>query len=388
MQESRRLRWLHHSCASYSQTRYGVPDYNIDWRGWHPPHPEISPDADTITHVLAAEHRLLNSLESVPSMANLGHLLTSQRELSNLAAGRARDIAPEQAAQFRNREQNLGKVSKAARTADGLAGTGASATQHSSDAVRLLVTIPVGEAIGVDALRNLEKLFRHVDNTLCRAIEHGFNTRIYLVRNTLPRIDPTDGLQPHQARQIFEPLQHEGRAPLVALARRHLRSDPVRMAPQGLSRSRALTSTMPSTTAGTPAAAESPCSASRTIGIRSQPSRHVPAGIDTTDLCPNTKPLVPSLRRNPTRHRAPHRQHPGDTIIRPDGLPKEHRPSVDSRVVEVVALGAPRAVPRGHTYAVRKRHRNGIDFALSLTVHCPSFHPLKSLLSSTSRSAT
>ncbi|MFE6645022.1 hypothetical protein ACFVJS_00570 [Nocardioides sp. NPDC057772] len=139
-----------------------------------------------------------------------------------------------QAAQFRTREQNLAKVSKAARTAGGLAGTGADATAHSAEAVRLLVTIPVGDPVQVDAFRNLDKLFRHVDNALHRAIEHGFNTRIYLVRNTLPRIDPTDGLQPHLARQIFEPLQHQGRTPLVAVARRYLRTDPVRMAPPGV----------------------------------------------------------------------------------------------------------------------------------------------------------
>ncbi|MGY0390581.1 hypothetical protein ACWZJV_26715 [Nocardioides sp. WG-D5] len=221
-------------CSTRSQARYGIPDYNIDWRGWHAPHPEISPDADTITRVIAAEHRLLSSLKTVPSMANLRHLLHSQRELSNLAALRARDIAPEQAAQFRRREQNLAKVSKTARTAGGLAGTGASATQRSADAVRLLATIPIGEMIDVDALRNLDKLFRHIDNALHRAIEYGFNTRIYLVRNTLPRIDPTDGLQPHRARQIFEPLQHEGRTPLVAVARRYLRTAPVQIAPPGV----------------------------------------------------------------------------------------------------------------------------------------------------------
>ncbi|MER7604684.1 hypothetical protein [Nocardioides sp. NPDC127503] len=220
-------------CATHSQARYGIPDYNIDWRGWHPPQPEISPDADTITEVLAAEHRLLNSLRTVPSMANLRHLLASQRELSNLAVQRARDIAPEQAAHFRRREQNLGRVSKAARTAGGLAGTGASATQHSADAVRLLVTIPTNEAIDVDAIRNLVKLFRHVDNTLCRAIEHGFNTRIYFVRNTLPRVDPGDGLLVHQACQTFEPLQHKGRARLIAVARRYLRAAPAPMSAPG-----------------------------------------------------------------------------------------------------------------------------------------------------------
>lgn len=220
-------------CASHSQALYRIPDHNIDWRGWRPAQPETSSGADPITHVLAAEHRLLNSLKAVPSMPNLRHLLTSQRELSNLAALRARDIAPEQSAQFRTREQNLAKVLRAARTAGGLAGTGADATQHSAEAVRLLVNIPVGEAVPLDALRNLEKLFRHVDNTLHRAIDHGFRTRIYLVRNTLPRIDPTDGLQPHQAHQIFEPLQREGRTPLAAVARRYLRTDPVRMAPPG-----------------------------------------------------------------------------------------------------------------------------------------------------------
>lgn len=230
------VRWLDRyaeECSVLRHNRSGVPAYSMDWRGWYRPQPEISPDADTITRVLAAEHRLLNSLKTVPSMANLRHLLTSQRELSNLAALRARDIAPEQAAEFRTREQNLAKVSRAARTAGGLAGTGAGATAHSAEAVRLLVTIPVGDPVKINAFRNLDKLFRHVDNALHRAIEHGFNTRIYLVRNTLPRIDPTDGLQPHRAQQIFEPLHQDGRTPLVATARRYLRTDPVRMAPPG-----------------------------------------------------------------------------------------------------------------------------------------------------------
>lgn len=218
-------------CTTQGQARYRNLDYSIDWRGWHPPEPEISPGADPIMHVLAAEHRLLNSLKAVPSMANLRHLLTSQRELSNLAALRARNVAPEQAACFRTREQNLAKVLKAARTAGGLAGTGAEATQHSAEAVQLLIKVPVGEAVQVDALRNLVKLFRHVDNTLNRAIDRGFRARIYLVRTRLPRIDPTDGHQPHQARQIFEPLQHEGRTPLVAVAHRYLRTDPIPMAP-------------------------------------------------------------------------------------------------------------------------------------------------------------
>ena len=84
-------------CSTHAQARLGEPDYNIDWRGWHPPDPEIAPDADPIVHVLGAEHRLLNSLAYVPSMANLRHLITSQRELSHLAAGLAGDTAPAQA---------------------------------------------------------------------------------------------------------------------------------------------------------------------------------------------------------------------------------------------------------------------------------------------------
>lgn len=219
--------------ADQLRTSYGKADYNIDWRGWHPPDPEIAPDAPVITRVLAAEHRLLNALTTVPSMINLRHLISSQRELSHLAADRARDIAPEQAARFRHRERGYATLGRASRSAAGLAGTGAAATRHSADAARTLVTIPVGEPVSPEAFRNLDKLFRHVDNRLAAAIEQGFNTRIYLVRATLPRIDPTDGALAHQAREIFEPLQREGRTPLIAVARRYLRTDPVAMVPPG-----------------------------------------------------------------------------------------------------------------------------------------------------------
>lgn len=220
-------------CSTRAQELYRTPDHNIDWRGWHPAEPEIAPDADIITQVVASEHRLLNSLTAIPSMTNLRHLLSSQRELSHLAANRARDIAPEQAAHFRRRERTYASLSRASRTAAGLAGTGAEATRHSADAVRLLVQVPVGEPIKVEALRNLDKLCRHVDNRLASTIEQGFSVRLYFVRRTLPRIDPTDGKLAHRSRVIYEPLQRDGGSPLIAVARRHLRSDPVRMAPPG-----------------------------------------------------------------------------------------------------------------------------------------------------------
>lgn len=220
-------------CATRTQELYRKPNHNIDWRGWRPAAPEITPDADLIIQVVAAEHRLLNSLKAIPSMSNLRHLLHSQRELSHLVADRAREFAPEQAAHFRRREQTYGALIRASRTAAGLAGTGAEATRHSAEATRLLVRIPVGAPLNVQALRNLDKLVRHVDNRLAAGIEQGFNVRIYLVRSTLPRIDPSDGNLAHQARVIYEPLQREGRAPLIALARQRLRTDPVRMAAPG-----------------------------------------------------------------------------------------------------------------------------------------------------------
>lgn len=232
---TRHLEHYADECATLSQTRYRSPDYNIDWRGWYPPEPEISPDADPMTHVIAAEHRLLNSLRTVPSMANLRHLLTSQREVSHLAADRAREVSPEQAARFHAREQTYARLLRAARGAGGLAGTGAAATGHSAQAVRLLATIHLGEPITIDAFRNLDKLFRHVDKRLSAAIEHGFNTRLYLVRRTLPRIDSTDGRTTHGARYFYDPLPREGQSPLIAIARRHLHTEPPRMAAPGSS---------------------------------------------------------------------------------------------------------------------------------------------------------
>ena len=219
-------------CASLTQDLYRMPNHNIDWRGWHPPAAD-APHADLITQVIAAEHRLRDSLTTIPSMTNLRHLLHSQRELSHLAADRARDLAPEQAAHFRHRERAYAALIRASRSAAGLAGTGAEATRHSADAARLLVQIPVGHPINSEALRNLDKVARHVDNRLAAAIEHGFKLRVYLVRSSLPRIDPNDGKLAHQTRVTYEPLRREGRAPLIALTRRHLRTDPAIMAPPG-----------------------------------------------------------------------------------------------------------------------------------------------------------
>lgn len=228
----RGLRTYADDCASLAQERYRKPNHNIDWRGWHPA-PSDDPDADLITQVIAAEHRLLNSLTAIPSMTNLRHLLHSQRELSHLAADRALNLAPEQAARFRRRERTYAALTRASRTAAGLAGTGAEATWHSAEATRLLVKIPVGEPISVEGLRNLDKLVRHVDNRVAAAIEQGFKLRVYLVRSSRPRIDPADGRLVHRARVIYEPLERDGRTPLIALARRRLRTDPVRMAAPG-----------------------------------------------------------------------------------------------------------------------------------------------------------
>lgn len=220
-------------CSTRAQALYGAPDYIIDWRGWHPPPPELPSDADVISRVLAAEHRLLDALTEVPSMANLRILFTSQRGLSDLAAERARNTALEQAARFRRREHAYGRLTRASRAAAGLAGTGSAATQHSADAVRALATLPVDALITKDAWRNLAKLAHHVDNRICAAIEEGFNTRLYLIRRPLPRIDATDGNLVHRTREIFDPLQHEGRPPLIAIARRYLHTEAPRMVAPG-----------------------------------------------------------------------------------------------------------------------------------------------------------
>lgn len=52
----------------------------------------------------------------------------------------------------------------------------------------------------------------------------------------LPRIDSAEGRLTHQCREIFDPLARDSsRTPLIALARRHLRTDPVRIAVPGSS---------------------------------------------------------------------------------------------------------------------------------------------------------
>lgn len=217
-------------CVVHVRERSGKLDSNLDWRGWRPPAPEVPPSAEPIDHVIAAERRLLNSLGSVPSMANLRHLLTSQREVSHLAAIRTRDHDRELANCFHRREHAYGSLLRASRTAAGLLGTGAEATRHSADAVNRLVSISAAAPIPVGSLHDLATTFRQVDNALFAAIEEGFGARLYFVRRALPRIDPTDGHLTHQARELFDPLQRAGRTPLITIARRYLRTNPVRTA--------------------------------------------------------------------------------------------------------------------------------------------------------------
>ncbi|WP_406021843.1 hypothetical protein OH802_21385 [Nocardioides sp. NBC_00850] len=220
-------------CGTHTRARFERPDYNIDWRGWRPPDPQITVAAGPMTQVIAAEHRLLNSLTAIPSMTNLRHVLISQRELSHLAANLARTSAPEQAASFRARERTYRSLCRASSSAAGLAGTGAVATQHSADATTRLAAIPPETRIARSEFRNLSKLFRHVDNTLCSAIEQGFSTRLYLVRCTRPRIDTTDGRLVHQSRTAVGPVQRRSHVPLITIARRELRTDPVPMTGPG-----------------------------------------------------------------------------------------------------------------------------------------------------------
>ncbi|MER7303201.1 hypothetical protein ABTX24_26345 [Nocardioides sp. NPDC127514] len=217
-------------CVVHVCERSGKLDSNLDWRGWQPLDPEVSPNAEPIVHVIAAERRLLNSLGSVPSMANLRHLMTSQREVSHLAALRTGDHDRELANRFHRREHAYGSLLRASRTAAGLLGTGAEATRHSADAVDRLVSISAVSPIPLGSLHELDTLFRQVDNALCAAIEEGFSARLYFVRRALPRIDPTDGHLTHQARELFDPLQCKGHTPLITIARRYLRTNPVRTA--------------------------------------------------------------------------------------------------------------------------------------------------------------
>lgn len=141
--------------------------------------------------------------------------------------------APEHADRFRRRERAYESLVRASRTAAGFLGTGAEATRHSADAVNRLAGVSAESPIPVSSFRDLNMLFRQVDNALCAALEQGFGARIYLVRRTLPRIDSAEGRLTHQCREIFDPLARDSRTPLIALARRHLHTDPARMAAPG-----------------------------------------------------------------------------------------------------------------------------------------------------------
>ena len=202
-------------------------DYTVDRRGWRPPPRAIDgPARAGIAGVIQAEHNVLIHLNGFPNALNFRRLLDSQRELSNLLAGRLATAEPESSARWAQRASRYAALHREARDLGGHVGDGSAALAEAAHAITRLRRLPRDSQISQRALRDLTVLCHRVDERLADLFAQGAQERLYFVRTKLPRIDDRGGRITHRVRERFAPIISPVQTDLVHLMREQLRHEP------------------------------------------------------------------------------------------------------------------------------------------------------------------
>lgn len=225
-------------CASLAAS--GEQDYTVDLRGWRPP-PVIlpAPPMPQMKGVLQAEHNLLIHLRGFPNALNLKRVIFSQREISHELADRATSAAPELVERWLTRERTYANLQREARNLGGRIGDGGWAAAEGANAISRLRKMPERTQLDAGALRDLDRLFMHVDARLAAILDHGVTERLYFLTAKLPRISDADGHLVHVIRERFVPVSSPGRTNLLTIVDQQLRPEPgPPKSPAGAARSR------------------------------------------------------------------------------------------------------------------------------------------------------
>jgi hypothetical protein len=207
-------------------------DYTVDRRGWRPPPRTIDgPARAGLAGVIQAEHNVLIHLNGFPNALNFRRLLDSQRELSNLLAGRVATEEPESSARWAQRASTYAALHREARDLGGQVGDGSAALAEAAHAILRLRSLPRDSQISQRALRDLTVLCHRVDERVADLFAQGAHERLYFVRTKLPRIDDLDGQITHRVRERFTPIISPIQTDLVHLVRERLRPEPAPACP-------------------------------------------------------------------------------------------------------------------------------------------------------------
>lgn len=226
------LRRAARACLHLARAR--DPDYSVDLRGWRPTSRlDERPDHHGIAGVVQAEYNLLVRLIDPPSAANLKRILDSQAELSGLLARRVQDRNSDVAAGWQRRGQTYLSLLHELWNLDGRIGHGGAAAAEGHLAVTRMREAPHERSDLVRAIRDLDRIFVHIDNRVRDILDLGIYQRIYLAKRAVQRLSGQPTKQVHRPIELFEPIDFRTTDRL-----NHLRRDLVARQPPPPSASR------------------------------------------------------------------------------------------------------------------------------------------------------
>lgn len=211
-------------CAAHAG--YDKPDYSVDQRGWRPPVQLVDgPALPGLDGVLQAQNNLLVHLRHQPDAYSLRLIFDSQRIVSRGAVELCnRSPNREQiAAKWDHRHETYRQLIDQSRNLRGLVGNGRAAADGALAAARMNNLSPA-DTISGNQLRHLDALFTHIDRRLAAITRAGASDRSYLLRVTIPRIDPSSAGAVKGQRARHVPLDVPTRARLLITVDRRLRA--------------------------------------------------------------------------------------------------------------------------------------------------------------------
>lgn len=215
------------ACAVFATNR--DPDYTIDLRGWMPPTALIDgPGLTGLTGVLQAENNLLVHLGTFPDARSLRLILDSQRIVARDAATLVARQDPALARIWRKRASTFLHLIHATRDFGGMVGNGGPAAGEASLAASRaehLLRAAIGDPVAPDAgsVRNLQHLFRALDERLSQVIQQGARERTYFMRVPFPRVDQDAAGIVKPVRHRYTPITSDVGSELLEIVRTELR---------------------------------------------------------------------------------------------------------------------------------------------------------------------
>ena len=206
-------------------------DYTVDQLGWQPiPRPMDGPAMPGLAGVMQAQYNLLLHLNELPDARSLRVVMDSQRVVAHEAATRIGDVEPELAARWITRRQTYSKLVQETRDLGGILGKPDAASQGAIAAGR-------AEKLGREPLtdttqlRQLDRIFSHIDERVCAAVEHGIKERLYFLRVPFPRVDDRSPGMVKGLRHRYVPITSPVQTDVLSIVRYELRPAPIKPAP-------------------------------------------------------------------------------------------------------------------------------------------------------------